>query len=53
LALGGGKVPLGGLDLFRLVALRAAPGENPTDFDLFMCCVLNNDAILGSGDAMP
>jgi len=39
--------------MFRLAALGAALEENPADFDLFMCCVLNNDAILGSGDVVP
>ena len=29
------------------------PSENPVDYDLCMCCILSNDAILGSGDAVP
>jgi len=52
LAPGGEEVSPGGLDLFRLAAIGAAPGENSTDFDLCMCCVLSNDAILGSGDVV-
>ena len=53
LAPGGGKVPPGGLDWFRLAALGAASGENPADVDLCLCCVLSNDAILGSEDVVP
>jgi len=31
--------PLGGLDYFRLVAIGAAPDDNPADYDLCVCCV--------------
>jgi len=48
-----GWIPPGGLDLFRPTTLGAVPGRNPVDVDLCLCCVLINDAILGSGDAMP
>ena len=47
-----GTVPPGGLDLFRLAALGAAPGGNPAD----VTCVvlrLSNDAMLGSSDDVP
>ena len=51
LALGGGKVPPGGLGQFSLAALGVAPGENPTDYDL--CALfLSDNAILGSRDAV-
>ena len=53
LAPGSDEVPLVGLNLFRLAALGPAPGGNSADYDSCMCCVLSNDAILGSGDVVP
>ena len=49
---GGGEVVLGGMDFFCLAALGVASGGNPTTLT---CLVLrlSNDAILGSGDAVP
>jgi len=52
LAPGSGKVPLGGLDQFRLAALGVAPGENPAVYDL-CSSLFSNDAILGLGDDVP
>ncbi|QCE03261.1 hypothetical protein DEO72_LG8g1285 [Vigna unguiculata] len=52
LAPDGEKVPSGGLGQFSLAALGVAPGENPTDYDLCVL-LLSDNAILGSGDAVP
>jgi len=49
---GGGKVPPGGLDLFRLAALGVTPGGNLTDYDLCVL-LLSDDSILGLGDVVP
>ena len=53
LAPGGGKVPPGSLGLCRLAALGAAPGDFAAGYDLCALILIDNDATLGSGDAVP
>ena len=51
LAPGGGDVPPGGLDRFRLAALGDALGENSAVYDLF-ALLLSDDAWIGRCCAM-
>jgi len=53
LAPGGGKVPLGGLGLCRLAVLGVAPGDCIAGYDLCALFLIDSDATLGSGDAVP
>jgi len=53
LAPGGGQVPLGGLDLYRLTVLGVALSDCAVGYDLCVLLLIDNDAMLGSGDDVP
>ena len=53
LAPGGGKVPPGGLDLYRLAMLGIAPSDCAAGYDLCVLLLIDNDVMLGSSDAVP
>ena len=53
LAPGRRKVPPGDLSLCRLAVLGAAPGNCVPCYDLCVLLLIDNDAMLGSGDAVP
>jgi len=48
----GRKLP-GGLNLFRQVVLVDAPGACAACYELCVLLLTDNDALLGSGDAVP
>jgi len=53
LAPGGGQVPPGGLGLCRLAVLGATPGDRAAGYDVCALLLIDNDAMLGSGDVVP
>ena len=48
-----GRKPPGGLNLFRQAALVDAPGACVASYELCVSFLTDNDALLGSGDAVP
>jgi len=65
---GGGQIPPGGLSLYRQAVLAGAPGGLMRFrltargmgqarilffFAFLVCCSINDDTLLGSGDAVP
>ena len=52
MAPGGGQVPPGGLDLYRLAMLGVAPGDCAVGYELCVLLLTNNYIMLGSGDAV-
>jgi len=53
LAPGDGHVPPGGLGLYRLAVLGVAPGDCAAGYGLCVLLLIDNDAMLGSGDVVP
>ena len=53
LAPGGGQVLPGGLDLYCLAVLGAAPSDCTAGYDLCVLLLIDNDVMLGSGDVVP
>jgi len=48
-----GRKPLGGLNLFRQAVLVDVPGACAVGYELCVLLLTDNDALLGSGDAVP
>jgi len=48
-----GHEPPGGLSLFRQVVLADTPGGCATGYKLCVLLLIDNDIMLGSGDAVP